>query len=122
MCIGIPLQIIESGPSVARCRDADGQQFEIDMMLVGEQPAGTWVLTFLGAAREVISSQRADEIQRALLALNQALHGESFDHLIADLIDREPQLPEFLRQPDQAAQPNRSNQTQNPTHSQKVER
>ena len=122
MCIGIPLQIIESGPSVARCCDADGQQFEIDMMLVGEQPAGTWVLTFLGAAREVISSQRADEIQRALLALNQALHGESFDHLFADLIDREPQLPEFLRQPEQDAQPAITNQPSKLTNSPKAER
>ncbi len=97
MCIGIPMQIVTHHGSRATCEDADGQRFDIDMMLLGELPTGTWVLTFLDTAREVLSGQQALEIQQALLALQGALRGESIDHLFADLIDREPQLPEFLR-------------------------
>ncbi|TGD74327.1 HypC/HybG/HupF family hydrogenase formation chaperone [Mangrovimicrobium sediminis] len=99
MCIGIPMQVIESAAIQARCRAADGREVDIDMLLVGEQPAGTWLMTFLDTAREVISDQRALEIQQALDGLQAALRGESFDHLFADLVDREPQLPEFLRDP-----------------------
>ena len=37
-------------------------------------------------------------LRDALKALDMALRGETdFDHLFADLIDREPQLPEHLR-------------------------
>ena len=31
--------------------------------------------------------------------MSKVRQGEDFDHLFADLINREPELPEFLRQP-----------------------
>lgn len=36
------------------------------MMLTGPQPAGAWVLNFLGSAREVLSEQDASLINSAL--------------------------------------------------------
>ena len=66
--------------------------------VIGEIPEGTWVMVFLGAAREVISEETAHRSADAIEALEMAMRGESgFDHLFADLIDREPELPEFLR-------------------------
>ncbi len=97
MCIGIPVQVIETFADYALCKDASGQLVEIDTLLLGPQQPGTWLLTFINSAREVISAERALQVQQALEALQAAVNGESFDHLFADLIDREPQLPEFLR-------------------------
>jgi hydrogenase expression/formation protein HypC len=51
MCIGIPAQVIEAGEFIARCRTRNGEE-QINMMLLGPQPAGTWLLTFLGSARK----------------------------------------------------------------------
>jgi len=97
MCIGIPVRVIESFAHHAICQMDDGQHVTIDTQLVGQQPTGAWLMTFLNAAREVISEQRALETIAALQGLQAAVNGESFDHLFADLIDREPELPEFLR-------------------------
>ncbi|MBF6648914.1 HypC/HybG/HupF family hydrogenase formation chaperone [Methylobacter sp. BlB1] len=97
MCIGIPMQIIEPRGESALCIYR-GQESLIDMMLVGPQPAGAWLLVFLGTAREVLSEQKARQIADALEALHLAMQGDSqIDHLFADLVDREPQLPEFLK-------------------------
>ena len=68
------------------------------MMLVGEQAVGSWILVFMDTAREVISAQHAEQIANALLAVELTLNGETdIEHCFADLINREPQLPEFLR-------------------------
>lgn len=97
MCIGLPMQVLEVRGASALC-GYRGEQSLVDMMLVGEQPVGTWLLVFLYAAREVISEQKARQIADALEAMRLAMQGETeFDHLFADLIDREPQLPEFLK-------------------------
>lgn len=97
MCIGIPMQIIEQRGESAVCL-YQGQESLIDMMLVGPQPVGTWLLVFLDAAREVLSEQKARQIADALEAMHLAMQGDSqIDHLFADLIGREPPLPEFLK-------------------------
>lgn len=97
MCIGIPMQVQRCEGQLATClRDDQAQQ--IDMSLVGEQPPGTWVLTFLSCAREVLSTADAERINQALEALGSVMAGQSqIDHLFADLVDREPPLPEHLR-------------------------
>jgi len=75
-----------------------GQESLVDMMLVGPQPVGSWVLVFLDAAREILSDQKARQIDQALEAMRLAMQGETrIDHLFADLVGREPTLPEFLR-------------------------
>jgi hydrogenase expression/formation protein HypC len=96
MCLGIPVQVIECGEHFARCAGRNGEM-RVDLSLVGQQLPGTWLLTFLEAAREVIDTERAAAINAALNALEAAHSGETdFSAFFADL-DREPQLPDFLR-------------------------
>ena len=107
MCIGLPMQI-ESGDgiaAVALCEAADGatERHTLDMMIVGSQPPGTWVLAFHGAARRVLEPAEAAQIRDALAALELAMQAgavpptAAIDALFTDLIDRAPQLPEHLR-------------------------
>ena len=99
MCIAIPMQVLSAELGAAICIDAQGQESHIDLSLVGAVRPGDWLLTFLGAAREIIDADRAQDINRALAALAGAMRGDraAIDAAFADLIDREPQLPEFLR-------------------------
>ena len=98
MCIGIPMQVVQQEAGKTLCRSRDGKLEEIDMLLVGELAVGSWVMVFLGAAREVLDEATAHQISDALQALDMAMQGNAqIDHLFADLIDREPQLPEFLQ-------------------------
>ena len=93
------MRVLESpGFGWAVC-DCEGEARRIDMRLVGEQPPGTWVLVFIDAAREVIDELRAQRVSDALKALDAAMSGQPFEHLFADLIGREPELPDFLRKP-----------------------
>lgn len=97
MCMGIPMQVIEMRGTHALC-EADGKQELVDMILVGEQASGTWILNFLGGAREILSPENATQIRFALAAVNEVMNGDhQIDHLFADLVDREPQLPDHLR-------------------------
>jgi hydrogenase assembly chaperone HypC/HupF len=110
MCIGVPMRI-ESGDAmvaVAESRSADGavERHTLDMLIVGPQPPGTWVLAFHGAARRVLDEAEARQILDALSALAIALDADggaaeprnrALDALFADLVDRTPQLPEHLR-------------------------
>ena len=97
MCIGLPMQVIHAGSGRAVCRGM-GQQREVDTLLVGDQPAGSWLLVFLNSAREVVSAERARQVTEALTALELAVQGETqVEHLFADLIDREPTLPAHLK-------------------------
>jgi hydrogenase expression/formation protein HypC len=99
MCIGEPMQVVDSGEMSARCRDRHGQLHSVDLILVGAQQPGTWLLTFLGAAREVIDARRAADIRDALVALDAVMRGEpaDLDAAFADLVGREPELPDFLK-------------------------
>ena len=52
MCISLPMQVIEARGRHALCRY--GEEIRtVDMILVGEQPIGAWILVFLDAARDV---------------------------------------------------------------------
>ena len=98
MCIGVPMQVVRPGSGYAVC-EAAGESREIDMRLVGDQPTGTWVLVFLDAAREIVTSEQASLIGSALDALRLALGGntEGIDQLFPDLAGREPELPPHLK-------------------------
>lgn len=99
MCIGIPMRVISCRGLSALC-ESDGRQEEVDLSLVGTQPVGSWLLIFLGAAREVLDQQRAREIAQAIQALAAVAGGASgaeLDRLFPDLAEREPQLPDHLR-------------------------
>jgi len=97
MCIGIPLRVITPDGSFAWCEDG-AERERLDMMLVGEQPAGTWVLAFHGAARQVLSEEEAAQSRAGRKALAAVLGGDgSVDEFFADLVGREPELPPHLR-------------------------
>ena len=91
MCLGIPMQVISSDFGFARCRADDGEH-DIDVRLVGAVEPGTWVLTFLGAAREILDAETAKRTADALEALRLVAEGHTnVDHLFEDLIaQREP--------------------------------
>jgi len=74
MCVGVPLKIVEAGDFVARGEGRNGIE-DVNMMLIGVQPVGTWVLNFLGSAREVISEQDAAQINSALDGLTAIMNG-----------------------------------------------
>jgi hydrogenase assembly chaperone HypC/HupF len=110
MCIGVPMRIehADGMVAVAAREAADGtvERHRLDMLIVGSQPPGTWVLAFHGAARRVLDEAEARQILDALSALAIALDGDggqgsaergALDALFADLVERTPQLPDHLR-------------------------
>lgn len=97
MCVGIPMRVLESAATSALCQGRNGVE-RLDTLLVGEVQPGEWLLGFLGAARERLSEEDAMKINAALDGLQAALAGDAgFEAHFADLIGREPELPEFLR-------------------------
>jgi hydrogenase expression/formation protein HypC len=97
MCIGIPMRVLEADETHAWC-DGRGGRSRIDLAIVGPQAAGAWVLAFQGAARRVMSAEEAAQTNAALDALEAAIAGErDLGPFFADLVDREPRLPEHLR-------------------------
>ncbi len=102
MCIGIPMQVVETGLGHAVC-EGMGQRRRVDTLLVGEQPVGTWLLVFLDSAREVLTPEDADRIGRAVQAVDLVMQQggntgteHQIEALFADLIDREPEKPASL--------------------------
>jgi len=75
MCIGIPVQVIESGEFVSLCNGRNGEE-QVNMMLIGKQPVGTWVLNFLGSAREILTEKDAQNIEKALDGLSAIMSGD----------------------------------------------
>ena len=74
-----------------------GEERWVSTLLVDDPGEGTWVLVHLESARQVLSADEAARIASALDGLQAALRGESVDAFFPDLVDREPPLPEFLR-------------------------
>ncbi len=97
MCVGFPMTVVEDLGSEALC-ERRGARERVSMLLVGPQPAGTKILAHLGAAVRVLGELEAQQIDDAFEAVEAALRGENVDRFFADLVDRTPQLPEFLRQ------------------------
>jgi hydrogenase expression/formation protein HypC len=109
MCVGVPMEVLSAGAYHAVCRGRTGTT-RVDTLITGPLAVGQWVLCFLGAAREVIDSERAHLVDAALDALDAIAAGQGdlgdqcdltalMNSHFADLIGREPQLPEFLRVP-----------------------
>ena len=76
MCIGIPMQVAELDGAFAWC-EGRGRRERLNTMLLEELSPGDWVYATLGQAREILSAQRADEINLALDGLAAALQGET---------------------------------------------
>jgi len=92
------MQVTDGHSLYAWCCDSQGARRRVDTALVGRQPEGTWLLVFMGVAREVLDAGSAALMNDALEALSRVMAGETeVDHLFPDLAGREPPLPEHLR-------------------------
>jgi hydrogenase expression/formation protein HypC len=100
MCLAIPMRVVSAEGATARCVGRNGAA-ELDTLLTGPLRPGDWVLSFLGSAREVVSAEEAARVDAALDALEAAMLGDAslVEAGFADLVGREPELPEFLRKP-----------------------
>ena len=85
MCVGTPVQVVQSHEVMSVCSGRNGNE-DVNMLLVGQQPVGTWVIAFLGWAREVIDEQQAKDIDLALDGLQMIMDG-------ADAIDVSHHFP-----------------------------
>jgi hydrogenase expression/formation protein HypC len=97
MCLGVPMCIIEGDEMSALCVRGDEQR-RVSLLLIGPQPVGTQVLVHIDTAVRLLEADEAALIDRALDGLAAAMRGEDFESAFADLLNREPQLPEHLRQ------------------------
>ena len=96
MCLGVPMQVITAKEHVALCQHGNKVE-EVSLALIGDVEEGQELLVYLGSAVRVLDPQEATQIRDALEAVNRAAKGEDFEHLIADLVDRTPQLPPHLQ-------------------------
>jgi hydrogenase expression/formation protein HypC len=96
MCLGIPMRVLAVDGLSARCAGR-GETRDVSLALMDPPPVGAWVLVHLDTARQILTEDEAHLIDRALEAVDTALAGGSVDHLFADLVDREPELPPHLR-------------------------
>ncbi len=96
MCVGVPMQI-QAIDGIA-ATTGNGRHVEvIDLSLTPDAKVGDWVLTFLGAAREIISTDEARKINAALDGLQSLMSGGEIGDAFADLEDTGPQLPDHLQ-------------------------
>lgn len=101
MCMGTPLKVIAiDDMGMAECIDAANRAHfsRVQTVLLDTPPrVGDWVLVHIDTAMRSIGEDEATQIANAIAAVAAASKGESFRHLVADLFDREPQLPDHLQ-------------------------
>ena len=95
MCVGQPLQISAIDGIAGTASNGDLHEV-IDLSLTPEAQVGDWVLSFLGASREVISEDDAQKISAALDGLRALMVGDDLGDAFADIEERGPQLPPHL--------------------------
>lgn len=104
MCLGVPMRVRScdhAGSALCAPGGAGAKIRQVDTLLLDSPPrAGDWLLVHVGVAIRALPEEEAQQISDALLAVSAAAAGEPFEHLLADLIEREPQLPLHLREPD----------------------
>ncbi len=76
MCLGIPMKVFEVDGAFAWC-EGRGQRERLSTLLLGEVSPGDWVYAVLGQARELLTPERAAELNLALDGLAAALQGET---------------------------------------------
>ena len=101
MCLGIPLQVqslMPSGAALCAAAGADLVVQTVETSLLDHPPRpGDWLLVHVDVAVRALAPAEARQIGDALQAVAAAAAGEPFEHLLADLVDREPELPPHLR-------------------------
>ncbi len=98
MCVGIPLCVLAVEDQTALGRNAENQLRYVNLALLDHAvEVGDWILVHGDTALYSLTPEEAAHISDALQAVALAARGEPFEHLLRDLIDREPQLPPHLR-------------------------
>ena len=101
MCLGVPMQvqsILPSGAALCAERHHGHERRAVEASLLDHPPrAGDWLLVHVDVAIRALDTEEAQQIGDALQAVVAAAAGEPFEHLIADLIEREPELPPHLK-------------------------
>lgn len=96
MCVGVPMQVTAIDGIAGHA--TDGRHVEvIDLSLTPDAKVGDWLLTFLGAARDIITADEAQKISAALDGLRAIMAGDGLGDAFADLENRGPQLPAHLQ-------------------------
>ncbi len=82
MCLSIPMRVValEADGDIAVV-ERHGRSERVNMLLIGRQPIGTWVLASLGFAKEVVEPDMLPLIEDALAALASALDGGDAGHV-----------------------------------------
>ena len=96
MCVGLPLCIRAIDGIAATASNGEESEL-IDLSLTPKARPGDWVLTFLGAAREVISADEAQKITAALNGLRAVMQGGGPGDAFADIEAKVLQLPPHLQ-------------------------
>lgn len=102
MCIGIPMHVIEVDGAFAWC-EGRGRRERLNALLLEELSPGDWVYATLGHAREIITSQQANEINLALDGLAAALQGATNLDAYFPLPSAASILPSLPLKPEQTA-------------------
>ena len=82
MCLSIPMRVVEWDDEegcfawVERGEAESLRRERVNMMLIGAQPVGTWILSSLGLAKETVEEEDRLLIEDALAALDASLHGD----------------------------------------------
>lgn len=97
MCIGLPMRVLEADDVSALVRSRDGTSRRVSLLLLGELPVGTPVLVHVDTAVRVLAEDEVPLIEAALEAADAAARGEAWEHLMADLLQRTPELPPHLQ-------------------------
>jgi hydrogenase expression/formation protein HypC len=92
------MQVVTEGEGYALCAGRGERQL-IDVRLIGAAPPETWLLAFQGSAVRILTAIEAAQNNSALDALAALQSGSAdIDAHFADLIGREPQLPDHLKE------------------------
>ncbi|MCD0417403.1 HypC/HybG/HupF family hydrogenase formation chaperone [Rubrivivax sp. JA1024] len=90
------MTVISTDGASALC-ERRAEQRLVSTALIGEVAIGDRLLVFIDSAIRKLDPDEAQQIDDALDGLAAAIEGRPFEHLFADLIDREPELPPHLR-------------------------
>ena len=85
MCLGIPMQVLESDGILARCAGR-GEERTVNLLLVGEVPVGGWVMVHLDNAVRELEEEDLAPLNDALDAILLAAQGGNTYHLFADIL------------------------------------
>ena len=96
MCIGLPMRILETD-GVSALVEGQGVRRTVSLLLVGEAPVGAAVLVHLDTAVRLLGEDEVPLLEAALAAADAASRGEPWEHFLADLVERTPELPLHLQ-------------------------